>query len=48
MDRELWETENYPQFLEERQRLLAEAANALLDDLLHDASAVQDRSHRQP
>ena len=41
MDRELWETENYPRFLEERQRLLAEAANALLDDLLHDASAVE-------
>ena len=41
MDRELWETENYPRFLEERQRLLAEAANALLDDLLHDAPAVE-------
>lgn len=33
-DRELWQTENYPQFLEARQRLLAEAANALLDELL--------------
>ena len=41
MDRELWETENYPRFLDERQRLLAEAANALLDDLLHDASAAE-------
>ena len=41
MDRELWETENYPQFMEERQRLLAEAANALLGDLLHDASTVE-------
>ena len=41
MDRELWETENYPRFLEERQRLLAEAANALLDDLLHDAPAIE-------
>lgn len=34
MDRELWQTENYPQFLEARQRLLAKAANALLDELL--------------
>lgn len=40
MDRELWETENYPQFLEERQRLLAEAANTLLDELLHETSAI--------
>ncbi len=40
MDRELWETENYPQFLEERQRLLAEAANMLLDELLHETSAI--------
>ena len=32
---------NYPRFLDERQRLLAEAANALLDDLLHDASAAE-------
>ena len=40
MNRELWETENYPRFLEERQRLLAEAANALLNDLLHDAPAI--------
>ncbi len=42
MDEELWETENYPRFLEERQRLLAEAANALLDDLLHDAPAGEE------
>ena len=40
MDEELWETENYARFLEERQRLLAGAANALLDDLLHDALAA--------
>lgn len=38
MDRELWETENYLQFLEERQRLLAKAANGLIDELLHGAS----------
>ena len=41
MDRELWEIEHYSRFLEERQRLLAEAANALLNDLLHDATAVE-------
>ena len=38
MDRELWEAENYPQFLNERRRLLAEAANALLDELRHEAA----------
>ena len=38
MDRELWETENYLQFLEERQRLLAKAANGLIEELLHGAS----------
>ncbi|MYH72244.1 MAG: DUF262 domain-containing protein [Acidimicrobiia bacterium] len=38
MDRELWETENYLQFLEERQRLLAKAANELIEELLHGAS----------
>ena len=41
MDRELWETRNYLRFLEERQRLLAEAANGLLDDLLHGARGVE-------
>ena len=41
MDEELWRTENYPQFLEARQRLLAQAANALLDDLLHDAATPE-------
>ena len=38
MDRELWKTENYLQFLEERQRLLANAANELIEELLHGAS----------
>ncbi len=42
MDEELWETKNYARFLEERQRLLAGAANALLDELLHDASAAAE------
>lgn len=34
MDFELWGQENYPEFLSARQKLLAEAANALLDNLL--------------
>lgn len=33
MDRELWKVENYPQFLEKRRELLAEAANEFLDSL---------------
>ena len=37
-DRELWKTENYLQFIEERQRLLAKAANELIEELLHGAS----------
>ena len=48
MDRELWETDNYPQFLEERQRLLAEAANGLLDDLLHGAHVVEQPAPAEP
>ena len=38
MDPELWKTENYLEFLEERRRLLAKAANELIDELLHGAS----------
>jgi hypothetical protein len=34
MDPHLWQIENYPDFLAERQRLLAKAANAFLDSLL--------------
>ena len=48
MDRDLWETQNLPQFLEERQRLLAEAANWLLDDLLRDALVVEPPAPPQP
>jgi hypothetical protein len=33
MDKKLWEVGNYLEFLEERKRLLADAANSLLDDL---------------
>ena len=41
MNTELWKTENYAQFLEERQRLLADATNALIEELLHDVSHAQ-------
>ncbi len=34
MDRDLWRVENYREFLAERRRMLADAANRLLDDLL--------------
>ena len=36
LDPELWKVENYRRFLEERRRLLADAANALLAELLHE------------
>ena len=48
MDRELWETANYPQFLEARQVLLAQAANALLEDLSHEAAPVAQAIERAP
>lgn len=38
MDELLWEKENYLQFLEKRQRQLAQAANALLGELLHEGA----------
>jgi len=34
-DEHLWKIENYPDFLEARKALLAEAANQFLDELLH-------------
>lgn len=40
-DEELWEIKNYPRFLEERRKLLADAANALLDSLRHGATAPE-------
>ena len=40
LDPDLWKVENYPRFLEERRRLLADAANALLQDLLHEQSST--------
>lgn len=35
MDETLWEIEHYPEFLTERQKLLADAANTFLASLLH-------------
>jgi Protein of unknown function DUF262 len=35
MDRQYWEIEHYKAFLTERQKLLAQAANAFLDELLN-------------
>lgn len=39
MDPQLWRIENYPDFLAERQRLLAKAANTFLDGLLASSQA---------
>ena len=46
MDRELWKIENYPQFLEARRRLLADAANEFLNSLHQ--GAVPEREISQP
>ena len=35
MDEALWKMENYREFLSERRKLLAQAANQFLDELLH-------------
>lgn len=48
MDEELWETDNYPRFLEERQRLLAAAANELLGNLLHDETWAVPTAEEAP
>ncbi len=48
MDREFWETENYPQFLEARQSLLAQAANTLLEELFHDTVPVVQTIEKTP
>ena len=39
LDQNLWRVENYPDFLAERQRLLARAANGFLDSLLASSRA---------
>ena len=41
-DPSLWRMENYLEFLTERQKLLANAANAFLDELLHGTGATTD------
>lgn len=38
MDKELWKSENYLEFLAERRKLLAQAANQFLDELLSGTS----------
>jgi hypothetical protein len=47
-DRELWELENYPEFLEERKRLLADAANTFLDELAHGVLESEDEARPTP
>ncbi len=42
MEEDLWQKENYLRFLEERQRLLAQAANSLLGELLHDGATEHE------
>jgi hypothetical protein len=46
MDRNLWKIENYRQFLEERRKLLAKAANDFLDSLI--AGAVPETPTTKP
>ena len=48
MDPEIWQTANYRQYLKERQILLARAANALLDELLHEMSVKEPASGPPP
>jgi len=42
MDRRLWKLDAYPEFLEERRKLLAKAANSLLDGLYKHAEPAGD------
>ena len=44
MDSELWKIENYLAFLEERKRLLTDAANAFLDGLAHGIVKSEDEA----
>lgn len=48
MDRELWELDNYPRFLEARRELLADASNDLLADLRHETSSSTAASASTP
>lgn len=45
MDKELWKVESYPEFLVARQKLLSQAINGFLVDLLHDS---KDILHEMP
>lgn len=47
-DRELWEIQNYDNFLTARKHLLAEAANKLLNSLLTDHSELPDEGWDSP
>ena len=47
MDPALWRLENYPAFLEARKALLADAANAFLDELAH-GSVLHDAEGASP
>ena len=44
MDRDLWKLENYPEFLEVRRKLLADAANSLLGELYSKPGGTQATS----
>ena len=46
MNRELWKAENYLDFLEERKRLLAAAANTLIEQI-HSVAPVESRVNLQ-
>ena len=46
MDEELWKMENYPDFLEARQELLAKAANDFLSELLGDDISISESPER--
>ena len=48
MDRELWNVDRYPEFLEVRRRLLAEATNGLLADLRHEPTVPVARGEAAP
>ena len=47
MDAELWKVENYPDFLEARRQLLADAANRYLTELNPEHSQNKDTAYRQ-
>ncbi len=49
MERDLWKVERYDDFLMERRRLLAEAANEFLESLYHGSMTEPDiDAHSRP